>query len=62
MPKPAPKRQDNSKSPIVGIKGENGDEVAPPPPELLEPDPELSPEEAEQVRNCLLYTSDAADE
>ncbi|MCK1358622.1 ABC transporter ATP-binding protein/permease [Bradyrhizobium sp. 199] len=55
MHKPAAKRE-HDKPPIVGIKGESGDEVEPPPPELLEPDPELSPEEAEQVRKDYLLT------
>ncbi|TQF26040.1 ABC transporter ATP-binding protein [Bradyrhizobium sp. UNPF46] len=55
MNKPAAKREQD-KPPIIGIKGENGDEVAPPPPELLEPDPELSPEEAEQARKDYLLT------
>ncbi|WP_298244334.1 ABC transporter ATP-binding protein/permease [uncultured Bradyrhizobium sp.] len=55
MHKPAAKREQD-KPPIVGIKGESGDEVAPPPPELLEPDPELSPEEAEQARKDYLLT------
>lgn len=45
-----------AKPPIVEIKGENGDEVAPPPPEVLEPDPELSPEEVEQARKDYLLT------
>ncbi len=44
------------KPPIVEIKGENGEEVAPPPPEVVEPDPELSPEEAEQARKDYLLT------
>ncbi|PAY09299.1 ABC transporter ATP-binding protein [Bradyrhizobium sp. UFLA03-84] len=35
---------------------ENGDHVEPPPPEILEPDPELSPEEAEQARKDYLLT------
>lgn len=55
MHKPTAKR-DQDKPPIVRIKGENGDEVEPPPPELLEPDPELSPEEAEQARKDYLLT------
>jgi len=45
-----------AKPPIVEIKGENGDEVAPPPPEVLEPDPELSSEEVEQARKDYLLT------
>jgi putative ATP-binding cassette transporter len=56
MQKSAAKREQDRKPPIVEIKGENGDEVAPPPPELVEPDPELSPEEAEQVRKDYLLT------
>ncbi|MGL9619261.1 ABC transporter ATP-binding protein/permease [Bradyrhizobium sp. U531] len=55
MHKPTAKR-DQDKPPIVRIKGENGDEVEPPPPELLEPDSELSPEEAEQARKDYLLT------
>lgn len=55
MHKPAAKREQD-KPPIVGIKGESGDEVEPPPPELLEPDPELTPEEAEQARKDYLLT------
>ncbi|WP_407157473.1 ABC transporter ATP-binding protein/permease [Bradyrhizobium sp. STM 3557] len=42
--------------PIVAIAAENGDAVEPPPPEVDEPDPELSPEEAEQVRKSYLLT------
>ncbi|MCK1389861.1 ABC transporter ATP-binding protein/permease [Bradyrhizobium sp. 1] len=56
MQKPAGKREQGRKPPIVEIKGENGDEVAPPPPEVVEPDPELSPEEAEQARKDYLLT------
>ncbi|WP_441233064.1 ABC transporter ATP-binding protein/permease [Bradyrhizobium sp. 930_D9_N1_4] len=56
MSKPAAKREKGKKPPIVEIKGENGDEVAPPPPEVVEPDPELSPEEAEQARKDYLLT------
>jgi len=56
MEKPAGKRGGAKKPPIVDIKGENGDEIAPPPPEMLEPDPELSPEEIEQARKDYLLT------
>src|SRR4051812_13738718 len=56
MQKPAGKREQGRKPPIVEIKGENGGEVAPPPPEVIEPDPELSPEEAEQARKDYLLT------
>src|SRR4051794_30740173 len=56
MQKPAGKRGSGKKPPIVEIVGETGEEVAPPPPELVEPDPELSPEEAEQARKDYLLT------
>jgi putative ATP-binding cassette transporter len=56
MQKPARKRETGKKPPIVEIVGETGEEVAPPPPELVEPDPELSPEEAEQARKDYLLT------
>ncbi|HEV2153437.1 ABC transporter ATP-binding protein/permease [Bradyrhizobium sp.] len=56
MSKPAAKREGAKKPPIVEIKGENGDEVAPPPPEVLEPDSDLSPEEIEQARKDYLLT------
>jgi putative ATP-binding cassette transporter len=56
MQKPAGKREQDRKPPIVEITGENGEDVAPPPPELIEPDPELSPEEAEQARKDYLLT------
>jgi vitamin B12/bleomycin/antimicrobial peptide transport system ATP-binding/permease protein len=56
MQKPARKRETGKKPPIVEIVGETGEEVAPPPPELVEPDPALSPEEAEQARKDYLLT------
>src|SRR4051812_22451323 len=56
MQKPARKRESGKKPPIVEIVGETGEEVAPPPPELVEPDPELSPDEAEQARKDYLLT------
>src|SRR6187455_247945 len=56
MQKPAGKREKGKKPPIVEIVGETGREVAPPPPELVETDPELSPEEAEQARKDYLLT------
>ncbi|CUT09255.1 FIG00442849 hypothetical protein [Bradyrhizobium sp.] len=56
MQKPARKRESGKKPPIVEIVGETGEEVAPPPPELVEPDSELSPEEAEQARKDYLLT------
>src|ERR1700733_12445979 len=56
MQKPVGKNEQGKKPPIVKIIGENGEDVAPPPPELVEPDPELSPEEAEQARKDYLLT------
>ena len=55
MQKPAGKREKGKKPPIVEIEGETGEEVAPP-PEVVEPDPELSPEEVEQARKEYLLT------
>jgi putative ATP-binding cassette transporter len=56
MQKLAGKREQGRKPPIVEIRGEDGDEITPPPPELVEPDPGLSPEEAEQARKNYLLT------
>ncbi|MGX4768478.1 ABC transporter ATP-binding protein/permease [Bradyrhizobium guangdongense] len=56
MQKPVRTKEQGETAPIVKVTGENGDEVAPPPPELLEPDPELTPEEAEQARKDYLLT------
>ena len=44
------------KSEFVEVTAEGGDHVDPPPPEVVEPDAELSPEEAEQVRKDYLLT------
>jgi len=38
------------------VVAEDGDHVEPPPPEVLEPDPDMSPEEAEQARKDYLLT------
>src|SRR6266403_5706992 len=43
-------------APIVEVVAETGDDVEPPPPEVLEPDPDLSPEDAEQARKDYLLT------
>lgn len=56
MQKPAAQREQGDRPPIVEIKGEDGDKVPPPPPASLEPDPELTPEEAEQARKDYLLT------
>jgi putative ATP-binding cassette transporter len=44
------------KSEFVDVTAEGGDHVESPPPEVVEPDPELSPEEAEQARKDYLLT------
>jgi putative ATP-binding cassette transporter len=44
------------KGPIVGVVGEDGRHIEPPPPEVVEPDPDLTPEEAEQARKDYLLT------
>jgi putative ATP-binding cassette transporter len=53
-------RQDDDKSdekaPIVEVVAEGGDRVHPPPPEIIEPDPELTPDEAEEARKEYLLT------
>jgi vitamin B12/bleomycin/antimicrobial peptide transport system ATP-binding/permease protein len=45
-----------TKSDFVEVVAEDGDHVQPPPPEIVEPDPDLSPEEAEQARKDYLLT------
>src|SRR5215218_2606006 len=60
--KPSAEKSDSAeqsrgeKSEIVDVVAEDGDQVEPPPPEVVEPDPELSPEEAEQARKDYLLT------
>src|SRR6476659_6603526 len=44
------------KPPIAEAVAEGGDHVEPPPPEVLEPDPDMSPEEVEQARKDYLLT------
>src|SRR5215212_9681855 len=44
------------KSEFVDVTAEGGDHVEPPPPEAVEPDPQMSPEEAEQARKDYLLT------
>ncbi|MFY9953728.1 ABC transporter ATP-binding protein/permease [Bradyrhizobium sp.] len=45
-----------TKSDFVEVVAEDGDHVEPPPPEIAETDPDLSPEEAEQARRDYLLT------
>src|SRR5258705_420217 len=55
--KPASEKQSSTeKSEIVDVVADDGDHVEPPPPKVVEPDPELSPEEAEQARKDYLLT------
>ena len=53
---PAKKSAAKKKPPIVEVVTDSGDHVDPPPPEVLETDPELSPEEAEEARRDYLLT------
>ena len=61
--KPSGKKSDAKNSPeseqkseFVDVTAEGGDDVEPPPPEAIEPDPRMSPEEAEQARKDYLLT------
>ena len=45
-----------ARAPIVEVVAETGQHIEPPPPEVIEPDPELSPAEAEQARKDYLLT------
>lgn len=55
--KPAPASDASGvKGPIIGVVGEDGKHIEPPPPEVVEPDPDLTPEEAEQARKDYLLT------
>jgi vitamin B12/bleomycin/antimicrobial peptide transport system ATP-binding/permease protein len=63
MAKSAAKHRPSTKSapeseprPIVEVVAEDGDHVEPPPPEVVEPDPQLSPEDAEEARKNYLLT------
>jgi putative ATP-binding cassette transporter len=57
--KPAPKPNEpesEEKSEFVEVISEDGDHIEPPPPEVVEPDPEMSEEEAAQLRKDYLLT------
>src|SRR5712672_3077230 len=57
MSKPAAKSErSEKKSPFVEVTAEAGEHIEPPPPEVLEADPDFSPEEAEQARKDYLLT------
>jgi putative ATP-binding cassette transporter len=53
---PAKKSAAKKKPPIVEVVSEQGDHVDPPPPEVVETDPEMTPEEAEEARKDYLLT------
>src|SRR5216117_2594597 len=50
------KSDSDEKSEFVEVTAEGGDHVELPPLEVVEPDPEMSPEEAEQARKDYLLT------
>src|SRR5947208_5158519 len=52
----ATKSDSAEKAEFVEVVAEAGDHVEPPPPEAIEPDPRMSPEEAEQARKDYLLT------
>jgi putative ATP-binding cassette transporter len=56
MAKRTAKKSAARKSPIVEVVAEDGGHVEAPPPEVVETDPELSPEEAEEARKDYLLT------
>src|SRR3954451_24723652 len=53
---PAKKTLPKKKQPIVEVVSEQGDHVDPPPPEVVEPDPKMTPEQAEEARKDYLLT------
>ncbi|MEH2524336.1 MULTISPECIES: ABC transporter ATP-binding protein/permease [unclassified Bradyrhizobium] len=56
-PDPRATKSDSAeKAEFVEVVAEAGDHVEPPPPEAVEPDPQMSPEEAEQARKDYLLT------
>src|SRR3982075_566001 len=54
--KSRPDKPSGNKPPVVEIDAEGNDPIEPPPPELVEPDPGLTPDEAEQARRDYLLT------
>jgi putative ATP-binding cassette transporter len=53
---PARKSSPKKKPPIVDVVTDAGDHVDPPPPEVVETDPKMTPEEAEEARKDYLLT------
>jgi vitamin B12/bleomycin/antimicrobial peptide transport system ATP-binding/permease protein len=52
----ATKQDSAEKAELVEVVANTDEEIEPPPPEVIEPDPEMSPEEAEQARKDYLLT------
>jgi putative ATP-binding cassette transporter len=50
MPKAPSKSDPEQKAELAEIVANTDEQVEPPPPEVLDPDPQMSPEEAEQAR------------
>jgi putative ATP-binding cassette transporter len=50
------KQADTANTDFVELVAEGGNNVEPPPPEILEPGPDLTPEQADQVRKDYLLT------
>jgi vitamin B12/bleomycin/antimicrobial peptide transport system ATP-binding/permease protein len=55
-PASAAEKSSGKKPDIVEIGGENDKVIEPPPPEVVEPDPKMTPEEAEEARKDYLLT------
>src|SRR5262245_35922557 len=55
-PASAAAKPSGRKPEIVESEGENREVIEPPPPEAVEPDPELTPEEQEEARKSYLLT------
>jgi putative ATP-binding cassette transporter len=55
-PKSPAKKSSEKKPAVVEADAKNGDVVEPPPPEAVEPDPEMTAEEVEQARKSYLLT------
>ena len=53
---PAAKSSGERPEKIAKINDENGELIEPPPPAVVEPDPEMTPEEAEEARKSYLLT------
>jgi putative ATP-binding cassette transporter len=52
----SPAEKSSAKKPDIVESDENGHVIEPPPPEVIEPDPQMTPEEAEEARKDYLLT------